>query len=215
MRSSRRSARTTGEVLAARTAAGVFAHAVGEVERRSGSGECSVCTAVTCASFRQASPFAPARNAASSRRSAGGSRPGRRRGRRRTVGRVAGGEHRVVHELDLRRRIQPSPIVAMPSRRPACCRPVQWITGTRLKMPSKYFGVTLRHRQPFAPAFGAADEVELAGRASIALFHQLDRHVAHLLVRRMREVDERLVVEREHLRRLVRAGSGGPSRCRR
>jgi hypothetical protein len=37
-------------------------------------------------------------------------------------------------------RIQVSPMVAMPLRVPACCSPVQLITGTRLKIPSKSRG---------------------------------------------------------------------------
>ena len=105
------------------------------------SGECSVCTARTCASLRQSSP---ARAGAAQRvdveAAAAADRVGhdavgqrrrrrrRRRARRRAPASPAAG------------RIQPSPIGARPSRRPACCSPVQWITGTRLKMPSKSAG---------------------------------------------------------------------------
>ena len=147
--SSRRWARTAARSSPLGPRPGYPRSAVGQLDIEARSGACSVCTARTCASLRQLVARPRRCSAAASRRS----------GWRQPTGSLtmpsatpsaasqaastasctsftcAGRIQAVAHRC------------AKPSRRPACCRPVQWITGTRLKMPSKSFGIALRHRQ--------------------------------------------------------------------
>ena len=67
-------------------------------------------------------------------------------------------------------------------------------------------GIALRHGQPFAPAFGRSHEVQFCRRIAVGAQHQRHGGIAHLLVGAMREVLERLVIERKHLRRLAGLG---------
>jgi hypothetical protein len=104
-------------------------------------GERSVRTACTCASFRQLSPLVPA----AQRRLAGSKRCRHATGfdtmRSATPSAAShDASTALCTSCTCAGRSHPSPKVAMPLRVPACCSPVQLITGTRLKMPSKSCG---------------------------------------------------------------------------
>ncbi len=75
--------------------------------------------------------------------------------------------------------------------------------------------VTLRHGQRLAPAFGRSHEIRLRRRLAVGAHRQRPCGVVHLLVGPVRKILERLVVERELLRRLAGLPARGRSRCRR
>lgn len=104
-------------------------------------GERSVRTACTCASLRQSSPRVPA----AQRRLAGSKRCRQATGFDTMRSAAPSAASQAASTASCTRctcagRSQPSPKVAMPLRVPACCSPVQLMTGTRLKMPSKSRG---------------------------------------------------------------------------
>ena len=129
-----------GGRLAGHTPARIFGDAVGEREREA-YGDCSVWIAATCASLRQSSPPAPAAQS-----SFAGSncalQPTASSTRASAMPSCASQAASTASctSLTCAGRIQPSPMVTSPARALACRRPVQLITGTRAKMPSKSSG---------------------------------------------------------------------------
>ena len=64
-------------------------------------------------------------------------------------------------------------------------------------------GIALRHGQRLAAALGRSHEIHFFGLLAVGAHHQRHGGIAHLLVGNVREILERLVVERKQLRRLA------------
>ncbi|MGY4318009.1 hypothetical protein ACVWW1_007336 [Bradyrhizobium sp. JR3.5] len=117
--------------------------------------------------------------------------------------RVAGLQHGVGHELDLGR---PDPAVAHRHEAGAGAGvlqpdPVDYRNAREDAV--EIVGIALRHGQRLTAALGRSHEIHLRRRLAVGADRQRPRGVAHLLVGLVREILERLVVEREQLRRLA------------
>ncbi len=124
----------------------------------------------------------------------------------RAVAGIAGFQHRIGHQLHLRR---PDPAVAHGHKaraRSGMLQPNPVDNRHAGKDAVEIVGIALRHGQRLAAAFGRSHEVQFLRRLAISARHQRHGGIADLLVGEVREVLEGFVVEREHLRQLPGLG---------
>ena len=129
---------------------------------------------------------------------------------------IAGGEHGVMHQLDLGRTYPAVAEGREPGARAGVLQADPVDHGHAGEDAVEIIGVALRHGQAFAPALRTADEIHFLRFCAVGPLDQHDGRVAHFLVGGVRKIDKGLVVGGKQLRRLARfclmAGIGAVGR---